>query len=324
MRACRSRTRLPSSTTSVWAALIGNILVVASKAVAAALTGSAAMLSEAIHSFVDTVNEILLLYGISRSRVPPDADHPFGHGREVYFWSFVVSLLIFELGAGASIWEGVRHIRHPVTIDNPWVSYLVLALAFVFEGSSWIVSLRQFARAKGRIGFFKAFHLSKDPPAFMTLFEDSVALLGILVAAAGTFAATTLNLPIADGIASIAIGAMLALVSVYLARESKSLLLGEQAHPHVRKSIMAIANARPHILRANGLITVQLGPDQIVAMLSVEFADSMTAPEIEKEVVRLESLVCEANLQVVALFVKPQTKATFQEYRSWRMRRHAE
>lgn len=324
MRARRSRTQPISSTTSVWAALIGNILVAASKAVAAALTGSAAMLSEAIHSFVDTVNEILLLYGIHRSRIGADADHPFGHGRELYFWSFVVSLLIFELGAGASIWEGVRHIRHPAAIDDPWVSYLVLALAFVFEGGSWIVSLRQFAKAKGRTGFFKAFHLSKDPPAFMTLFEDSIALLGILVAAAGTYAATALHRPMADGIASIAIGAMLAVASIYLARESKSLLIGEQAHPHVRRSIMAIANARPQILQANGVITAQLGPNQIVAMLSVEFADSMTAPQIEKEVERLESLVCDANLQVIALFVKPQTKATFREHHIWRARHHTE
>jgi cation diffusion facilitator family transporter len=319
----RSHTPI-SSTTSVWAALIGDVLVVASKAVAAALTGSAAMFSEAIHSFVDTVNEILLLYGIHRSRIGADADHPFGHGRELYFWSFVVSLLIFELGAGASIWEGVRHIRHPVAIDTPWVSYLVLALAFVFEGSSWVVSLRQFSKAKGRTGFFKAFHLSKDPPAFMTLFEDSVALLGILVAAVGTFVATTLHHPMADGIASIAIGVMLGVASIYLARESKSLLIGEQAHPHVRRSIMAIANSRPRILRANGVITAQLGPNQIVAMLSVEFADSMTAPQIEKEVERLESLVCDANLQVIALFVKPQTRATFREHHVWHTRHGAE
>jgi cation diffusion facilitator family transporter len=302
-----------SSTAAVYAALIGDILVGISKAGAAIWTGSAAMTSEAIHSIVDATNEILLLYGIHRSQQKADSDHPFGHGREVYFWSFVVSLLIFALGAGFSIFEGIYRILYPVPIQSPNVSYLVLALAFFLEGGSWLYSLRQFRRTKGNLGFFKAFRLSKDPPSFMTLFEDSVALVGILIAAAATFATVTLGRPEFDGAGSIAIGLILAATSVFLAKESKSLLIGEQAYPSIRKSILSLANAQPNCLSANGLFTVQLGPDQIVAMLSLEFSDVMLAPQIEEAVVNLEKKVREENPEVVGLFVKPQTAKTFQD-----------
>ena len=237
------RRKKSSSRTSVVAALIGDLLVAASKIVAAAWTGSAAMTSEAIHSVVDTTNEILLLYGIHRSKQKADADHPFGHGRELYFWSFVVSLLIFALGAGFAIYEGVSRILEPVPIESPVVSYVVFALAFVFEGGSWLVSLRQFSDVKGEMGFIDEIKLSKDPPSFMTLFVDSIALIGILIAAASTFAAVALGYPQIDGIASVAIGLLLAGSSVFLARESKSLLMGEPAYPFIRKSILSIANS---------------------------------------------------------------------------------
>jgi cation diffusion facilitator family transporter len=304
-----------SSTAAVYAALVGDVLVAISKAGAAIWTGSAAMTSEAIHSIVDTTNEVLLLYGIHRSRQKADIDHPFGYGRELYFWSFVVSLLIFALGAGFSIYEGVYRIVYPVPIESPVVSYVVLALAFLFEGGSWLYSLKQFRRAKGDLGFFKAFRLSKDPPSFMTLFEDSVALLGILIAAAATFAAVVLGRPELDGAGSIAIGLILATTSVFLARESKSLLMGEGAHPSIRNSILSLANAQPSCLRANGLITVQLGPDQVMAMLSLEFSDAMLAPQIEEAVVSLEQKLREENPETVALFVKPQTAKTYQDQR---------
>jgi cation diffusion facilitator family transporter len=304
-----------SSTAAVYAALIGDILVAISKVGAAIWTGSAAMTSEAIHSIVDTTNEILLLYGIHRSQQKADTDHPFGYGRELYFWSFVVSLLIFALGAGFSIYEGVYRILYPVPIQSPIVSYIVFVLAFLFEGGSWLYSLIQFRRAKGALGFFKAFRLSKDPPSFMTLFEDSVALLGILIAAAATFAAVALDRPEFDGAGSIAIGLILAATSVFLARESKSLLIGEQAYPSIRDSILSLANAQPSCLRANGLFTVQLGPDQVIAMLSLEFSDVMLAPQIEEAVISLEKKVREENREIVALFVKPQTAKTFRDQR---------
>src|ERR1700692_525618 len=239
------RRKKSSSRTSVVAALIGDLLVAASKIVAAAWTGSAAMTSEAMRSVVDTTNEILLLYGIHRSKQKSDADHPFGHGREIYFWSFVVSLLIFALGAGVAIYEGVSRILKPVPIESPIVSYIVLALAFIFEGGAWLVSLKQFREAKGELGFFDAFRISKDPPLFMTLFEDSVALIGILIAAASTFAAVALARPEIDGIGSVGIGLLLAVTSIFLARESKSLLMAEPAYPVVRRSILSIATCHP-------------------------------------------------------------------------------
>jgi cation diffusion facilitator family transporter len=304
-----------SSTTAVYVALIGDILVAISKACAAIWTGSAAMTSEAIHSIVDSANEILLLYGIHRARQKADADHPFGYGREIYFWSFVVSLLIFALGAGFSIYEGVYRILDPVPLRSPIVSYVVLALSFLFEGGSWMYSLRQFRQAKGELGFVKAFRLSKDPPSFMTLFEDSVALLGIFIAAAATFAAVALARPEIDGAGSMAIGFILAVTSISLARESKSLLIGEQAYPSIRKSILSLANAQPSGLRANGLFTVQLGPHQVVAMLSLEFSDVMLAPQIEEAVINLETKVRDENPEIVALFVKPQTAKTFRDQR---------
>jgi cation diffusion facilitator family transporter len=305
-----------SSRSAVFVALIGNILVAVSKVGAALWTGSAAMTSEAIHSLVDTSNEILLLYGIRRARRKADAEHPFGHGREIYFWSFVVSLLIFALGAGFSIYEGVSRVLHPEPIRSPLVSYVVLTLVFVFEGVSWLYSLRQFHEAKGDVGFFKAFTLSKDPPSFMTLFEDSVALLGVVIAAAATFAAVALGHPQFDGIGSIAIGLILGVTSLFLARESKSLLMGEPAYPSVRNSILALANAQPNCLKANGLITVQMGPNQVVAMLSLEFSDTLRAPAIEQAVVDLETQVRAENPEIVALFVKPQTPKTFQNQRA--------
>jgi cation diffusion facilitator family transporter len=302
-----------SSTASVVVALVGNILVALSKIGAAVWTGSASMASEAIHSIVDTTNEILLLYGIRRARQRADIDHPFGYGREIYFWSFVVSLLIFALGAGFSIYEGISRMLDPMPIRSPAVSYVVLTLVFLFEGVSWVYSLRQFNAAKGDIGFFRAFTLSKDPPSFMTLFEDSVALLGVAIAAAATFAAVSLGHPEIDGAGSVAIGLILAATSLFLARESKSLLIGEPAYPSIRKSILSLANAQPSCQRANGLITVQLGPNQVVAMLSLEFSDSMRAPEIEEAVVSLERKVRNENPEIVAMFVKPQTAKTFQD-----------
>jgi cation diffusion facilitator family transporter len=310
-----SRAGKTSSRSAVLVALIGNLLVAASKVGAALWTGSAAMTSEAIHSIVDTSNEILLLYGIRRAARKADIDHPFGHGREIYFWSFIVSLLIFALGAGVSIYEGVSRVVHPEPIRSPLVSYVVLALVFVFEGVSWVYSFRQFHEAKGDIGFIRAFALSKDPPSFMTLFEDSVALLGVGIAAAATFAAVTLNQPQFDGVGSILIGVILGVTSLFLARESKSLLMGEPAYPSVRKSILALANAQPSCLKANGLITVQMGPHEVLAMLSLEFSDSLRAPEIEQAVVDLEAKVRAENPDIVALFVKPQTPRTFQDQR---------
>jgi cation diffusion facilitator family transporter len=265
-----------------------------------------------VHSFVDTGNEVLLLYGLRRARLRPDSDHPLGHGRELYFWSFIVALLIFALGAGVSLYEGVLHVRRPEPITRAHVSYVVLGLAFLFEGGSWIVSLRQFNAALGSQGFVQAFRRSKDPPSFLVLFEDSAALIGILIAAVGTYFATQRGMPVADGIASILIGLLLATVAAILAQESKSLLIGERADRRLSDSILRIAAETAGVVRANGVLTVQLAPDQIVAALSVEFADGLRTPDVEQAVVVIERRVREAHPELVSLFVKPQTAGTYE------------
>lgn len=297
----------------VWAALFGNLLVALTKAAAAAWTGSSAMLSEAIHSFVDTGNEVLLLHGMRRAARRADPEHPIGYGRELYFWSFIVALLVFALGAGVSLYEGILHVLHPQPIDDPIVNYVVLGLAFLFEGASWLISLRQFRSAKGTLGYYEAFRRSKDPPSFMVLFEDSAALIGILLAGFGTFAATSLDAPVFDGIASILIGVVLAAVAGLLARESKSLLLGERADRRLSDSILRIAEEASPPTRANGVLTVQLAPDQILAALSLEFADDLRAPQIEESVIAIERAIRAAHPDVMTLFVKPQTAKAFSE-----------
>ena len=303
----------PSTKTVVYAALAGNLLVAVTKGAAAAWTGSSSMLSEAVHSLVDTGNEVLLLYGMHRAQKQATPEHPIGYGRELYFWSFIVAVLVFALGAGVSVVEGIAHIRNPEPVEDAYVNYIVLALAFVFEGVSWFFSLRQYLSAKGDLGFFEAFRKSKDPPTFMVLFEDSAALAGIVLAAGGTYASASLGLPVLDGVASIAIGAVLAVVAVLLARESKSLLIGERADHGLSESILRVASEVPSVHRANGLITVQLAPDQVLVALSLEFADDLRTPEIEQAVLAVEKSVRAAHSEVVTLFIKPQTEKTYQD-----------
>jgi len=275
----------------VYAALAGNLAIAITKFVAAAITGSSAMLSEGVHSLVDTTNEVLLLYGMSRAKKDPDRSHPFGYGRELYFWAFIVALLVFALGAGVSIYEGVAHLMHPEPMERPLVNYIVLLASMVFEGASWLLALRDFRSHKGDLGYFQAFRRSKDPTTFTVLFEDSAALLGLLIALAGVAAAQWLAMPRLDGVASIAIGIVLAISSLLLARETKGLLIGESAHPQVRDAILRIAGADADVRSANGVLTVQMGPDQVVAALSAEFRDGLDSNRIEACVNRIEAAI---------------------------------
>ena len=303
-----------SETRVVLAALAGNVAVAATKFCAAAMTGSAAMASEGIHSLVDTVNELLLLYGMKRAERPRDAKHPFGHGRELYFWSFIVALLVFALGAGLSFYEGVHHLREPVTIERPLINYVVIALSFAFEAGSWWVAFTAFRATKGGLGYFQAFRRSKDPATFTVLFEDSAALLGLLIALVGIGGAQILQLPQLDAIASLGIGAVLAVSSILLARETKDLLIGEPALVSVRASLLRIAAADPGTRTANGVFTVQLGPNQILAALSVAFEDALTTTDIETCVNRVESAIRDAHPDIAVLFVKPQTAETWHRH----------
>ena len=296
-----------STVFTVWAALAGNLMVALAKSVAAAMTGSAAMTSEAVHSLVDTVNEVLLLYGISRSARPADRTHPLGYGRELYFWSFVVALLIFALGAGVSAYEGFNRIVVPQPIERPRVIFAVLAASLAFEGTSWWISMRAFGAAKRNLGWWEAFRRSKDPPAFIVVFEDSAALLGIAAAAAGTAAALLTGDTRWDGVASLIIAAILAGVAALLAQESKELLIGERADPALSDAILRTAAGIPGVCSANSIVTIQIAPHSVVATLSLDFFDTLRAPEIEQAVIELERRIRGLYPEVTALFVKPQS-----------------
>jgi cation diffusion facilitator family transporter len=300
-----------SSRKVVYAALLGNVLVALTKFGAAALTGSSAMVSEAIHSLVDTGNELLLLYGLRRAARPPDEHHPLGHGRELYFWSFIVTLLIFGLGAGVSLYEGISHVIAPVPISNVIMNYVVLGLAFVFESMSWGVAIKEFRSTKGKRGYLEAVRQSKDPSMFMVLFEDTAALIGLTIAFVGIAASEALNRPVLDGVASIAIGVLLGVVAMFLAREAKGLLIGEPAASEVVSSICAITRAHRGVERSSGLFTVHLGPDQIVAAIGVDFVDTLSAAEVEAIVAAIEERVRSVHPEVVLLLIKPQSAAAF-------------
>jgi divalent metal cation (Fe/Co/Zn/Cd) transporter len=229
----------------------------------------------------------------------------------LYFWSFIVSLLVLALGAGASFYEGVTHLLDQKPMKNLLINYVVLTAAFVFEGSSWWVTLKAFRKTKGNQGYFEAFRSSKDPSVFTVLFEDTAALVGLVIALAGIAGAHALAMPELDGVASLGIGVVLAVSSMLLARETKALLIGEPAHPHVRASILSIACDDPAIRTANGVITMQIGPRQIVAALSAEFEDALTTGDIEACVNRVEDAIRCAHPDITVLFVKPQTPATW-------------
>ena len=299
----------------IYAALAGNLAIALTKFAAAFFTGSSAMLSEGVHSLVDTGNGGLLLYGMHRAARPADRTHPLGHGRELYFWSFIVALLVFALGAGVSLYEGIVHVLAPEPVVNAKVNYIVLGLSFLFEGSSWLVALKEFRKEKGRLGWFKAVQLSKDPSVYTVLFEDSAALLGLVIAFAGILGAQLLAIPELDGVASIGIALILGTTAIFLARESKGLLIGEPASPEVQKKVLAIAQDDPAVQRANGVLTVHMGPDEIVAGLSIEFEDHLSAPEIEACVERIETRLKAEMPEITRLFVKPQTTGTWEKRR---------
>ncbi len=304
-----------SSRKVVYAALAGNLLIAISKFVAGAFSGSSAMLSEGIHSLVDTSNQGLLLYGLHRASKAPDASHPFGYGRELYFWSFVVALLVLALGAGMSVYEGVTHILDPEPAGHLTINLIVLGVAFVFEGTTWTIALREFRKRKGAMGYFEAFRKSKDPSTFTVLLEDSAALLGLLIAAAGLLAAHWLRMPVLDGVASVCIGAVLAASALLLLRETKGLLIGEPASQAVGESIRAVAEQDDDVRHVNGLLTVQMGPQQVVAALSVEFENERTTQQIEACIDRMEQRIKSHHPQLQALFVKPQTPEAWRERR---------
>lgn len=263
------------------AALIGNSLIAITKFVASFMTGSSAMMSEGIHSLVDTGNQGLLLYGLKRSAKPPDKNFPFGHGKEIYFWSFVVAILIFAVGAGVSIYEGAHHIAHPEEMTSPYINYIVLTLAIIFESGALYFAVVEFNKARGDLGVYQAVRRGKDPSLFVVLFEDTAAMLGLVVALVGVTLAQITGNPVWDGIASVAIGVILGLTAIWLAYETKSLLIGESAGESVTNKIRDIASGKSGVNNVNEVLTLHMGPEFILVNISIDFDDDLAAGEIE-------------------------------------------
>jgi cation diffusion facilitator family transporter len=297
---------------AVYAALVGNAAIAVAKFVAAWFTGSGAMVSEGAHSLVDCANEILLLYGLRRAAKPADLGHPLGHGREVYFWSFIVALMFFVLGACVSFYEGVDHLLHPQPLHNLTVTYGVLAFSIACEATSLRVALKEFAAQKGSLDYLTAVRRSKDPTVFTVLLEDTTAIIGLLLALAGILAADLLGLPQLDGAASIGIALLLGAMAIFLATETKALLIGEQASPDLEAVVFLAAEKDHAVLRANGVFTVHMGPREVVAELSLEFRPEVSAAEVEDAVERIEAHIREQHPEVSMLFIKPQAQARWQ------------
>jgi len=295
-----------SSKKVIIAALIGNFLIAATKFVAAFLTRSSAMFSEGIHSVVDTGNQVLLLYGMRRARRPADEDFPFGHGKEIYFWGFVVAILIFGVGATVSVYQGIHHLMHPRHIESFLVNYIVLALAIAFEGAAWTVALIEFRKVKRDRGYFEAVHKGKDPTFFVVLFEDTAAISGLLVALAGIALTQFTGNAVFDGAASVVIGIILAATAFWLAYETKGLLIGESANIHVVQGIREIANANEGITGINDILTMHMGPHYILVNVSVDFDDSMDATAIENTVAELEAMIRERFPRVKRIFIEAE------------------
>ncbi len=292
----------------IYAALAANLGIAVAKFVAAAITGSSSMLTEGVHSLVDTGNQGLLLYGQYRARRAPDSDHPFGYGRELYFWAFVVAILIFGLGAGVSVYEGWKHIQSPEPLRDPLPNYIVLVIAFALEGTSWTIAMREFAASKGDHGWWEAIRDSKDPSGFIVLFEDSAALAGLVVAGVGIWASHHWGDPRIDGWASIVIGVILAAVASLLARESKGLLIGERANLDMVARIRAQLEAEPCITHVNHVRTIHTAPDRIFVAISADFADDLPMGEAETLIERIEQRLKAQEPKLSSIYIRPEKR----------------
>ncbi|WP_447970641.1 cation diffusion facilitator family transporter [Nitrospira sp. M1] len=300
---------MPSGSKKViYAALIGNALIAVTKFAASALTGSSAMLAEGIHSLVDTGNQGLLLYGLHKAKKPADEKFPFGHGKEVYFWSFVVAILIFALGSGISLYEGVLHIFHPEPVENPMINYIVLGLALIFEGGAWFFAFKEFSNAKGKWSYMQAVQRGKDPTIFMVLFEDTAAVLGLVVAFVGIWLGQVTGLAYLDGAATVIIGLILGGTAVWLAYETKGLLIGESANREVVQSIRQIAGGFSEVTHVNEVLTMHMGPEFILVNVSVAFYDGLPSEQVEYTIDTIDRRIKEAHPRVKRIFIEAEKR----------------
>ena len=294
---------------TLWIAFAANLGIAVSKFVAAAFTGSSAMLTEGVHSVVDSANQLLLLWGRHAAKRPPDRNHPLGYGRELYFWSFVVAVMVFALGAGVSIYEGILHIQHPEPAISPLVAYVVLFIAFMLEGGSTLEAFRDFKEAKGDLGWVQAVKRSKDPPGFIVLLENGAAMIGILVAALGLALSQLTGNPFFDGAASVVIGVVLGITAWILAVESKQLLIGESADPEMVDGIKEMVERKGGVTGVGDVLTLHAAPDQITVLMSVDFADDLKASDVERIVEAIEIEAEKRWPAVNRMFVRPMSGA---------------
>lgn len=298
---------MASSKTSIYSALIANLLIAITKFIAGILGRSGSMISEAIHSLVDTANECLLLLGLHRSKKEPDALHPFGYGKELYFWSFIVSILIFGLGGGISIYQGIIHVINPEPLGNPKLSYIVLLLSLLFEGTSLIIAIKAFNRIRDGLSWWDAIVKSKDPSNFLILFEDSAAVIGLLIVGICLYLNQHLHMPVLDGVASLLVGLVLIGVSAILARESRSLLMGEGISPESRARIIALVEQDETVLKAMHLLSTYQSPDEIILMLIVAFKEDLNTVTINEAIDRIRDTVKAEFSLIRFVLVQPET-----------------
>jgi len=298
---------MSASKTPIYSALAANIAIAITKFIAAGITGSSAMISEGIHSIVDSTNELFLLLGIHRSKKPPDINRPFGYGKELYFWSFIVSLMIFAVGGGIAFYEGFTHLQHPKTITDPFWNYIVLGIAFTLDGISCITAVREFNRQRGDVSFWTAVKRSKDPSTFVVLFEDVADLLGLTIAFLGVVLAHILKNPYLDGIASIIIGLILTGVSILLARESRSLLMGESADEKVLESVIRIAEMDPLVVKVKQPLSMYMAPEEIVLVLMAVFDENSATGGITDAMERIRKAIKQKHPSIKQIFIQPET-----------------
>jgi cation diffusion facilitator family transporter len=298
---------------AIYGAMAANLVIAITKFVAAGFTGSSAMISEGIHSLVDTGNQVLLLLGIRKSRKPPDTNHPFGHGMELYFWSLVVAMLLFGVGGGMSVYEGITHLLHPHPLEDATWSYVSLGIAFVFEGISWMLAMRQLRPLIRERGIWNALRTSKDPSILVLFFEDSAALVGLVIAFLGIFLGHLWNTPYTDGIASILIGLLLAGVATLLVRESKGLLLGESVEPDILEDIRAIVGSDPAVAKAKYPLTMHLGPEEVLMNLELDFRPGLQPGKITESINRLEQEIRRKHPEIQRIFIEARALQGWRE-----------
>ena len=296
---------------SIYSALVADILIATTKFIAGARTNSSSMISEGIHSLVDTTNQVLLLYGLKRSRKPPDNLRPFGYGKELYFWSFIVSILIFGLGGGLSIYQGILHIRNAEPLGDPTWNYAVLGFSLIFDGGSFLIAVKEFNKARGDLSFWKAIIQSKDPSSFLVLFEDGAAVLGLFIVFILMVINDAYNMPALDGIASILVGLLLVFASLILARESRSLLMGEGIAPETQKKIKALVEKDPSVVKVGRILSTYEAPEEVVLMLIVYFKPGLDTGEITNAIERVRKTIKEEFTRIEFVIIQPKGYTAF-------------